>query len=58
MSHDKTACLRNRRKGSSIRGSEDDGSAVKDSAKSKLQNNVSLAIARGGQVDIIEGEVF
>ena len=58
MSQDKTACLRNRRKGSSsIRGSEDDGTTVRDSDKPKLQKAVSLAIARGGQIDIIEGEV-
>ena len=49
MSHDKTACLRSGRKGSSSRGS-DDGSAVTDSsAEPKLQKAVSLAIARGGQ---------
>ena len=50
MSQDKTACLRNRRKGSS-KGSED-GATVRDSDKPKLQKAVSLAIARGGQIDI------
>ena len=58
MSHDKTACLRNRRKGSRAKGSEDDGlSAAKDSsAEPKMGKAVSLAIARGGQIDISVGE--